>query len=108
RAPDIEGRFAVEMTMSLRGIVALPCHLMVIGLVALGGCGSHGAGQMPGGDAGPEDGSSDDGAAGDSAPDGAEPEPGPWTMRGICSKDAWCWEHPLPQGNLLNDTWAAA
>lgn len=81
---------------------------MVIGLVALGGCGSHGAGQMPGGDAGPEDGSSDDGAAGDGAPDGAEPAPGPWTMRGICSKDAWCWEHPLPQGNLLNDTWAAA
>jgi hypothetical protein len=26
----------------------------------------------------------------------------------FCSKDGWCWEHPLPQGNDLNAVWAAS
>ncbi|WP_394841944.1 hypothetical protein LZC95_33320 [Pendulispora brunnea] len=73
----------------------------------LGACGSDsanpgGGGDGPGADAGP-DGAWPDG----SLADGAKP-PGPWTTRGICSKDAWCWDHPLPQGNLLKDVWAAA
>lgn len=26
----------------------------------------------------------------------------------LCSNNGWCWENPFPQGNNLNDAWAAA
>lgn len=27
--------------------------------------------------------------------------------RGICSKDDWCWQNPLPQENWLNGVWGS-
>jgi len=37
--------------------------------------------------------------AGDTQPDQLVPP------SGICNKDNWCWEHPLPQGNTLDGVW---
>lgn len=45
----------------------------------------------------------DDGPApADGHDDAANPAPPP-----ICSTGGWCWSNPTPQGNQLNDVWAA-
>ena len=78
------------------------------GGVGRGAGGGHGgAGGARDGGVGHDAAAARDGGALD-GPAGERPGPIGSTDGLICSKDQWCWENPLPQGNPLNSVWQSS
>jgi hypothetical protein len=80
-------------------------------LLVATGCGGNGSAATDGGpapDVGPADARADADASCDPGADAdlAEPVVDPFDPSGhVCTRDAWCWLHPTPQGNQLDDVW---